>query len=274
VLTALASVSWGESDYDSADAQYREALELAELDSSPEGRRIAFGVLTDWAGLVAKLGQGERGVELARRAIRMVESLPDVEALDRAVLYNNLAVSYDALEQYRQSIDAYETSIELHRLHSDAHPDLATALGNLGLTYELIGEMDKAIDTVARAVDMQRELLGADHPQYVLMLYNLGSLQINADRLDAAASNLEAAARAAVRAYPPNHLYTGRFNHRLAAVYAQLGRTADARSHAERAAQIYSTRDDVPENWSEEVREIARGGGRISADATGPRANR
>jgi len=256
VLSALAAVSWDESDYPKADDQYQQALALVEGDGSPAASQTAIGILIDWAGLLPKMDQGERGVELAGRAIDMADSLDEIDPLDHAVLYNNLAAAYDAVEDYDSSIPAYERSIELHRMHSEAHPDLATALGNLGLTYELVGEMDKAVETVARAVRMQRALLGEEHPQYVLMLYNLGSLQINAGRLEPAVSNLEQAVEAARIAYPENHLYTGRVNHRLAALYAQLERFEPARVHAEAAGEIYAARDDVPEGWMAELQQI------------------
>ncbi|MCA1778208.1 MAG: tetratricopeptide repeat protein [Xanthomonadaceae bacterium] len=186
----------------------------------------------------------------------MIESLGEVDPFDRAVLYNNLASSHDSMGAYPKAIEAFETSIELHRLHSDAHPDLATALGNLGLTYELVGEMDKAVENVALAVDMQHKLLGETHPQYVLMLYNLGSLQINAGHLESAAENLKAAMEAAEQAYPKNHLYTGRFNHRAAVLYEQMERSGQSLAHAELARAIYLSRNDVPAGWLTEVEKI------------------
>jgi len=103
---------------------------------------------------------------------------------------------------------------------------------------------------------MQRELLGENHPQYVLMRYNLGSLQINAGQLEDAAVNLTAAVEAAERAYSPDHLYTGRFNHRLAALYAELDRRDMARAHAGVAADIYRARDDVPAAWWTDLQQI------------------
>lgn len=256
VLSALAGVSWGESDYAAADALYQQATALVENDRSTEGRAAAFEILIDWAGLMPKMGQGERGVALAQQAIDMIDSLGEVDPLNCAVLYNNLASSHDSMGAFHKAIEAFETSIELYRLHSDSHPDLATALGNLGLTYELVGEMDKAVENVALAVEMQREVLGEAHPQYVLMLYNLGSLQINAGQLEDAAENLEAAVKAAEQAYPENHLYTGRFNHRLAALYVALERPGLARAHADVAKGVYEARGDIPETWSKELHEI------------------
>jgi eukaryotic-like serine/threonine-protein kinase len=256
VLSALAGVRWGESDYAGADSLYEQATALVENNRTPDGRAATFEILIDWAGLAPKMDQGARGVNLALRAIEMVDSLPEVDPLTHAVLYNNLAASYDGIEAYERAIEAYEKSIELHRLHSDAHPDLATTLGNLGLTYELVGDIDKAVASVARAVSMQRELLGESHPQYVLMLYNLGSLQINAGKLEDAAGNLEAAVEAAEHAYPENHLYTGRFNHRIAVLYERMQRRDQALAHAEIARSVYQRRDDVPPGWLTEIEEI------------------
>jgi predicted negative regulator of RcsB-dependent stress response len=113
-----------------------------------------------------------------------------------------------------------------------------------------------AVAMVAEAAAMQDQVLGAQHPEALLMRYNLGSLQVNAGALDQAAENLAIAAAGAGQAYAPDHLYTGRFNHRLAEVLLTLGRSDEARAAAATAASIYARNPEVPERWRDALTQV------------------
>lgn len=259
VLTALGRVYWDTADYAVAEQHFRNAMALVANDASAVGRKALFDALSDLGGLMHKMDKNQEGVELTRQALDMIPTLPQVSNLTQAILWNNLAVALEGLEQFEPSIEAYEKSIALHRQAHDQHPDLATALGNLGMAYEVIGDMEMAVTTVQQALEMQQQLLGETHPQAVLMQYNLGSLLINAGQLQNAAEHLELAVNAAQTAYPENHLYTGRFNHRTAQVYLNLEQPAKALGFAEAAQSIYTSRDDVPERWLDEIQMLAEG---------------
>ena len=248
-LSGLGNVGWEESDYEGAREHYEAALDILAPLTTPEATRARFDVLVDFGGLLPKLEAYAEALDVNERALALAERLPPLPVRTQAVLWNNLANAHDGLEAYDQSIPAYERSIALHREAGSPHPDLAIALGNLGLTYEWVDRMDEAIAYTGEAAAMLRELLGPEHPEAVLYTYNVGSLQFNAGALEDAVENLAMAARGSAKAYPPGHLYIGRMNHRLAAAYVATAQRDAAREHVAIAGDAYAGRDDVPEKW-------------------------
>lgn len=255
-LTALSRVSWADSEYSVAEVQLERALSLLSGIDTPAALKARYETLADLGGLLPKLEQFERAERVTREALDLLEKVPDVRRVDVPVLWNNLATALEGKGDLPGAIAAYERSIEIHRSLHRVHPDLAIALGNLGMTHESAGDLPKAVAMVAEATAMQDEVLGAQHPQALLMRYNLGSLQFNAGDLESAAANLAAAAGGAVEAYAPNHLYTGRFHHRLAEVLLSLGRKTDAAAAASVAASVYAQNPEVPERWREALAEV------------------
>lgn len=257
VLNALAIVSWDESDYESAESLFIEALDYVGdgLDSD-ESARLRFDILVNYAGVLPKMERPEDALAQSDAALALMAELPEIEfdPLTHAVLWNNRANAFDLLEDYDKSIEAYQRSIELHRaVHPEGSPDLATALANLALTYEFVDRMDEAIEYLEQATEMQRDLLGPTHPQYLLAVFNLGSMQYNAGDSGGAIKNITIAVENADEAYTPDHLYTGRFNHRLAEILIETGSPDRAGPYARKAQAIYANHDDVPERWLESV---------------------
>ena len=248
----LAIVAWDESDYERAEKDFEEALGYVESVTTPEGLILKYDILTNFVGLLPNMDKPEPALELSERAMALFEDYPELEfdPLNHAVMYNNRAHSFDLLEDYDSSITSYERSIELHReLTPSGSPDMATALANLALTYELVDRMDLAVEYLEQAVEMQRELLGPTHRQYLAAVFNLGSMQYNAGDTAGAIENIAIAVVGADEAFPPNHLYTGRFNHRLAEIHYENGNPELAAPYAERASVIYQNHEDVPERW-------------------------
>lgn len=258
-LTALGRVSWADSDYSQAEAQFEQALSLLEGLNSEAANRARYDALADLGGLLPKLEQYPRAEQVTRRALALQPAIADLRPTDIPVLWNNLANALEGNGDLPGAIAAYERSIELHRQNNPAHPDLAIALGNLGMTLEIAGDLPKAVAMVAEAAAMQDQVLGAQHPEALLMRYNLGSLQFNAGDLEAAAKNLGAAASAAKAAYAPNHLYTGRFHHRDGEVLLALGRVDEAQAQLAVAAEIYASNPETPERWRTALEQIIVG---------------
>lgn len=255
-VTALGRVSWANSDYTQAEQRFEQALALLEGLDNPAAIQVRYNTLADLGGLLPKVEQYARAEQVTRQALALQAQIADLRPLELPVLWNNLANALEGNDDLPGAIAAYERSIELHRQQHAAHPDLAIALANLGMTYEVAGDLNKAVALAAEAADMQDQMLGAAHPEALLQRYNLGSLQFNAGQFDAAAGNLAQAAAGAAEAYAPTHVYTGRFNHRLAEVLLALGRRDEAIAPARIAAAIYAENPEVPERWREALAEI------------------
>ncbi len=259
VLNSIATLNWDESDYSTAERYFQQAMDWVADDHSIEGRQTYYGILVDYGGLLPKINQPQRSIELLQQAQTLLTAEPtiDVSLFDQAVMWNNLATAYDLLEDYPQSIAAYEKSIELHRRHKpDGGADLAITLGNLGMTYEYLEQMDKAIEYVRQSAELQQQMLGPEHPQTLLSRYNLGSLLLNAGDIDNAIATMRNVVEMSATAYPEGHLYPGRFNHRLAMAYAANQQFELARQHATQALQTYAQIDDVSAAWVNELQAL------------------
>ncbi|MEM9531058.1 MAG: serine/threonine-protein kinase [Pseudomonadota bacterium] len=248
-LAALARLSWEFGESENARAQFEEGLALLASDDSPESLRTRVEILGDLSGLMPDLEAYREGVALARQALAMADAGVELAPLNRAITYNNLAVNHDGLEEYEAAIAAYEKSISFHREANPEHPDLAVALANLALTYELVGKMPQAVARLREAYRMLAGILGDAHPTTVLNRYNLGSMLLNAGETQEAAQHLSAVAASGAEAYGEAHLYTGRFHFRAAMAWEQLGKLDQARTLARRAREIYSQNEDVSEDW-------------------------
>lgn len=250
-LAALGRVYWEQTEFEQAEAQFRKALEITQEQNAEQ---TSLELLVDLTGLMPSLKRYDEGVALAQKALAMVDAGIELTPLTQAVLWNNLAVCFDGLEDYEESIEAYEKSIELHRINNDRHPDLAIALGNLGLTYEMVGDMDRALSRVEEAYTLKKDVLGDGHPETALARYNLGSLMINAAKFADAAEHLAGAADTSLTAYGETHIYTGRFFFRAAVALQRLEEHDRAVALAERARRIYLANDnDVPASWLEDL---------------------
>ncbi|MFK7886798.1 MAG: protein kinase [Gammaproteobacteria bacterium] len=252
----LARIHWYDTAYEEARAQYKAAIALVVDDDSEASKTTYAELLGDLAGLLPYLDQQDEGIRLAQEALALIADGVTISVRNHAVTYNNLAICYDANEQHAEAIEAYEKAISFHRQVSAAHPDLAIALANLAQTYELVDDMPLALARVEEGYQMIRDILGEEHPETLLIRHNLGSLQINAKKYAQAAENLTAVAHGAMTGYGPEHVYTGRFHHKVAIVRFELKEFAVAREYAERARQIYAVNEDVPEPWAEGLRTL------------------
>lgn len=248
-LAALADIDWSEGEYEQAEQKYVQAMTLLEGkhdDAADEARSL---ILTNHAGLALHIEKYEQGLVLAKQAQTINARLDSIGKREQAVLWNNIATSHDGLEQYEQSIPAYEQSIALHRQAGSPNPDLAITLGNLGQTYELVGNMDEAINHAEQSTAMLQELLGKQHHQAILYTYNLGSLKLNAGDVSGARQQLQEAVTLAEAHYPKNPIHRGRFHHRLAEVCGRQNDAACVQKHAAKALDYYQSAKEVNPEW-------------------------
>jgi tetratricopeptide (TPR) repeat protein len=82
---------------------------------------------------------------------------------------------------YGQALRLARQARELARQHlGEEHPEVATALDNLGLLYKTLGqyarEVPRSREPLSQALDITRASLGHEHPQYARSLSNLAAL--------------------------------------------------------------------------------------------------
>jgi tetratricopeptide (TPR) repeat protein/predicted Ser/Thr protein kinase len=126
----------------------------------------------------------------------------------------------------------------------------ARLLASLGEVQHALARYDAADSLLSRALAMQREALGEDHPDVAATLDRLGRLVRDRGRLDEAERHFRAARSIRLRAYPPTHPAQAASLVNLALVHMDRAEPARAeslygeavaiqrRAHGPRAAEV------------------------------------
>jgi tetratricopeptide (TPR) repeat protein len=107
---------------------------------------------------------------------------------------NQIGVFVQSQGSYLQALDLRESALRITEtaLGPD-HPDTATCLGNLALTYSALGRAGDALPLAQRALHITETTLGPDHPHVAT---RLGNLALTYNDLDRAGDALPLAQRA------------------------------------------------------------------------------
>ncbi len=94
--------------------------------------------------------------------------------------WKELDAQVDQLQKQGKNNEALPVSEEaLHVAEATfgaAHPNTATALSKLGVTYSALGKYAEAEPLVNRSLEMREKALGPDHPDVAESLHNLAKL--------------------------------------------------------------------------------------------------
>ena len=90
------------------------------------------------------------------------------------------------------------------------------------------GRYDRAVPLLAQALDRYMDLYGERHPRVVVVTYNLGSTQSDAEYLNEALKNLETAFDLATEVFPAGHLNTAVMQAKYGECLSRLRRFSDA----------------------------------------------
>ena len=118
------------------------------------------------------------------------------------------------------------------------HPDTATRLGNLAVTYWNLGRYAEALPLEERALSITEAALGPDHPRTAIRLSNLAATYRDLGRYAEALPLDERALSITEAALGPDHPDTAISLSNLAATYNDLGRYAEALPLQQRALSI------------------------------------
>ena len=197
-LDGLGVVAWWESDFALAEANLREALDQLDTDSSPRAQALRVNVLANLGGMLVDAGEYARSVAFSRQALAAAER-------------------------------SAQTGIETR----------ASIWGNLGNALsELEGESEAALAAFDKVLALQREATGEMHPNYAIVLNNLGLMHMSLGRHDQALLALQRSLEIREQTLGGKHPQTATALFNLAGMLIALGRHAEAEPHALRALEV------------------------------------
>jgi tetratricopeptide (TPR) repeat protein len=81
---------------------------------------------------------------------------------------------FHRLMQHKKALDCYKEAIKEHTENhgGEAHADLATILGNVGITYDMLGDAKKGLAHYKQALEMRKALCGDQPNSYTASALN------------------------------------------------------------------------------------------------------
>jgi tetratricopeptide (TPR) repeat protein len=200
----MALVFRGQGDYQAARASYERSIALRTEFAGPDNPAVGLS----WANLGLVLAE-RRIADAATPALdegeRIVLAAYGPESLQMAGVLSSRATVAHHLGDYEAASVLYARALEIREALQPDHPNTATALSMLATARLTLDDPAGARALLARAIDLQRRLLGTSHPRVALALNNLGVVDMHADDLPAALEHLGEALEIRRRVLPAGH---------------------------------------------------------------------
>jgi tetratricopeptide (TPR) repeat protein len=232
----LASSRAIQGDTAAAERMLRDALFIAETSNHVE---LAARIATDLLLLLADdPGRTDHAEEMAARCwtdiVRAGEPQKQVIGyLDAQRLIHTNKGDYE--EALAWSVRAVQ--------RADDPLEQAVALSGRGTLLDRIGRGAEAVLDQERALDLVREIKGADHPQVAVLLLNVANARLSTNEAERARGHLEEARAIFEAAFGPDHDHVGQVMSSLSLAHDALGDRARAIESAQAAIRIFTARD-------------------------------
>ncbi len=166
---------------------------------------------------------------LSRLAIGAVAALGPGHDLLQADLDCELGVMVGEQGRHEEELRFKEACIKTRRrLLPATDPKVPTAINNLALARQNLGEVGQSLDGLREAADGWERALGRDHPTRAIALGNIGQALILLDRPEEAVAPLAEAAELRERFYGADHRWARGYRADQARALSMLGRHTDA----------------------------------------------
>jgi tetratricopeptide (TPR) repeat protein len=166
------------------------------------------------------------------------ESYPEL-AGPRGELLGALATYLTATAQYSAAFSVQKRALAIKEaFYGPDHPDVARALGNLGVIQRNLEDLEAALSSHARALAIEEAHHGPSHPDVAWALGNLGVSQRHIGNLDAALKSQERALEIKEAHYGSDHPEVAKTLGNLGNIQQNLGNPETALRSHERALDI------------------------------------
>jgi serine/threonine-protein kinase len=247
--SALGHVLRLRGDNAGAEAQFRQAVELAE--GHPDERlasRMAY-----LASLLQKRGELGEAENLARRALALSEQQTGAEVWV-AETSNILGETLRNATKYREAEEHLQRALEIYRRRLGAAAETATVLNNLGIVLRSRGDYRGARAAYAEGLEIMRQIHGKDHVFVAVNQGNLGRLERILGDLPEAEIRIQDALRIYRLHDLENHPNTAFSLKALAELRRDQGRWQEALELVERADSILSAQVAPEHPWRSTTR--------------------
>lgn len=160
----LGGIGHARGDWACAEDHARKGLELRRASCAGDDLALAAD-LTALGAILDARGKHLEAERLYLDALAIFDRAPDANALEIAVVYNDLGASYAQRGMPCDAADMLERAAALkRRILGPRHHSLGRTLNNLAVVHERLGDYERAAELYATSVNIMKRSLGADHP--------------------------------------------------------------------------------------------------------------
>ncbi|CAF4465614.1 unnamed protein product, partial [Rotaria magnacalcarata] len=220
VYKSIGSVYLDQGEYGQALKQYMRALEICALtlsESHPstgsskalcKGKRNDNSVLPPEHPSIAKVWASLANVELRQGA-------------------------------YDDSIEMYNTVLDMQKAGGEEHPDIILTYNAFGVLYRLKKDYQKAKEYFQRADSMCQKYFLRDHPMKARILHNMSDMYTDMGDFHNAIGHYEKAYKMRAATLPPDDLSTASSYYNLGCAYFEKNNKVKATTMFEKTLGIY-----------------------------------
>jgi tetratricopeptide (TPR) repeat protein/tRNA A-37 threonylcarbamoyl transferase component Bud32 len=235
---ALASVHSRQARYVEAEAEFGEALSLAQHAGDPNLALAATNALA--FHLTNAVAAPERAYWLGVIATGLAESA-EADPTNAAEAYSVHGAVLRGMGRYAESETAHRRALALHVAAAGTDDvRVASARTNLGLVLYDRGDYGGAIEQHTAALEIWRTAFGDEHPRVALARGNLGNALERAGRSDEAVTELRAALELLLVIVGPEHPDVAVVRNDLGIALTSAGQFGAAEREIDEALRIWT----------------------------------
>ncbi len=251
-LTDIAYLHFLFSEYEEADAYYRQALEV---------NKKAFGERSQaYSSVLVDLSLSARGVYKYQDAeLLLLEALDIEKNIDStsytyATTIGNLADLYTDMGAFEQAEPYYLKNIAMEEAIPNKKPiEYAATLNNFAKFYVMANRIEEAIPVFSRLLNAIENGLGKQHPFYGITLNNIAEARKKQKKYDEAEKLYTQAYESHIVNFGQHHSYTLTTINNIALLYLNWGKNEEAYNKIYKAL-AYNCRDKDSMLWQQDPR--------------------
>ncbi len=227
-LEGLSTTLRWSGQLDGAESIHTEALEIRRHQLGHSHPLVAQS-LDSLASLSLRLGDYQRAARLYGEAEQIQRESLGMDHPDRAMTLKNLGLALDRQGELPRSEELVREAVTvLRKTLGESHPWFLQALLNLAGIVSHRGGHHEAEAIALEAVTFQRLHLGEQHPDLTLGLFRLGQVRVELDKLDVAETHFTEALAIARASLGDSHPRVGGIASGLALVSLERGELDEA----------------------------------------------
>ncbi len=191
------------------------------------------------AEVLSEAGRANESIVLLTDVRKTLLSISGTENAATVRAANQLAKAYVDAKRYQDALPLFHLVLDYSvKSFGEHHTLTREAYNNVADTLAFLGREPEAIANGLKALQLEREDIGADHPDTIWFENNLANYYDRAHDLVHAEATYRDVLERAGRAFRHGEWDVGHFNYHLGAVLAEEGRKDEARHYLQESVRI------------------------------------